>query len=160
MNDCTHRTFMKTSVVVRGLYSLRRRTTFVSFLHAWPSLCHLRLIGISVAENLGLTRRAHSLSGFAVSEKPVVVHLTLLFRYTTDHHRSLLSSERIVIDLDRRSRDVRAVFAITSPVHVKTMAQRYPEFDVMPGHITVAGSTCACDRVPIPVEQVVLDQRR
>jgi len=135
-------------------------TDAVSFLHAWCSLRHLLLVGIRVAEHLGLTGRAHSLSGFAVSQKPVVVHLTLLFRYTTDHHRSLLSSERIVIDLDRRSRDVRAVLPITSPVHVKTMAQRYPEFDVMPGHITVAGSTCACDRVPIPVEQVVLDQRR
>jgi len=137
-----------------------RRKTFGPFLHAWPSLCHFRLVIISVAEHLGLAGRAHSLSGFAVSKKPVVVHLTLLFRYATDDHRGLPSSERIVIDFNRRSRDVRAVLAITSTMHVETMAQRCPEFDVVPGHVTVAGSACACNRVPVPIEQVVLDQRR
>lgn len=137
-----------------------RRTTFGPFLHAWCSLCHLRLVGVRVAEHLGLAGRAHSLSGFAVSGKPVVVHLTLLLRYATDDHRGLPSSERIVIDFNRRSRDVRSVFSITSPVHVKTMAQRDPELDVMSGHVTVSGPARACDRVPIPIEQVVLEQRR
>ena len=86
-----------------------------------------------------------------------MVHITLLFGYAANHYRSLLSSERIIIDTDQCSRDIRAVLAITSTMHVETMAQRYSEFDVVPGHVTVAGPACACNRVPVPIEQIVLD---
>ena len=124
------------------------------------SFGYLWFVSVSVVEHLGLAERAYSLSGFAVSGKPIVVHLTFLLGYATNHHRSLLGTKRIVIDIDRCSRDVRAVLAITSTMHVETMAQRCPEFDVVPGHVTVAGPACACDRVPVPIEQVVLDHRR
>ncbi len=83
----------------------------------------LWFVSVSVVKHLGLAGRAHSLLGFAVSWEPVVVHLTLLFGYAANHHRSLPGPEGIVIDIDRCSRDVRTILAITSPVHVETMAQ-------------------------------------
>ncbi len=89
-----------------------------------------------------------------------MVYLTTLLRYTADHHGSLRSPERVVIYLDRCSRYVRAVPPITPPVHVKTMAERHPEFDVVPGHITITGPARSGDRMAVTVEQVIFDQRR
>jgi len=45
-------------------------------------------------------------------------------------------------------------------MHIETMAQRYSELDVVPGHITVAWPARTCNRVPVPIEKVVLDHRR
>lgn len=100
-----------------------------------------RLLAVCVVEDLGPWGRTHGLPGFVVFRKPIMVHLTLLFRYAADDHGGLRSAERSVTNLDRRSRDVRAVFSITPAVHVKTMASRRPEFHVVSGHTATLRST-------------------
>ena len=87
-----------------------------------------------------------------VLEKPVVVYVAFLLRNAANHNGCLGSPERVIVDFDRRSGDIRAVFSIAPAVHVETVAQRYAELNVVPGDIAAAGPARARDRVPVPVE--------
>lgn len=125
---------------------------------------HLRLLrsvritteGIVVDAHMG--RRLYSLGGTAMFLEPVMVYCTLLLGHTPDNHRSLGSSERVVADLDRGSGNVRPILPIPSTVHVKTMTERFPAFDIVTRHITATRSARARDRMAIPVEPIEFDQ--
>ena len=113
---------------------------------------YLRFISVSIVEYFGFIGCAYSLSGITVPWKPIMMHFAFLLWYAANHHGSLWCPECIVMDIDRCSRYVCAVFAVASTMHIETMAQRYSELDVVPGHVTVAGPACARNRVPVEVE--------
>lgn len=92
--------------------------------------------------------------------KPIVVHVTLLFGHTADDDRPLRSAERVVVNREGRTRDVRAVFAIAPAVHVEAVAQRHAQLHVMARHVSATGSAGTRQGMAIPVKQVVLDQGR
>ena len=87
-----------------------------------------------------------------------MVYLTLLLRHAANYYWGLRCPERVVIDLDRRSRDARAVLSIASTMHVKAVAERFSAFDVVARYVTATRAACAGNRMTIPVEHVVLDQ--
>ena len=68
-----------------------------------------------------------------------MVHVALLLRLAADHDGRLRRAERVVVDLDGRAGDVRAVLAVAAAVHVEAVAQRRAQFDVVAGHVTAAG---------------------
>ncbi len=85
------------------------------------------------------------------------MYLARFLGYAADHHGRLWGAECVVVDLDRRSRDVGTVLAIAAAVHVEAMAERGAQFHIVSGHIRAAGSSRPGDGMAIPVEQVELD---
>ncbi len=84
--------------------------------------------------------------------EPIVVYRANLLRYPADYYRDLRWPECIVVDFDRGPGNGRAVFAVASPMHVKTVAERFAEFDVVPGDVIASGPPGAGDGMAIPVE--------
>ncbi len=90
--------------------------------------------------------------------EPVSIHAALLLRHTSDHDRRRRGPKGIVVDRDRRARNLRAVLAIATAVHVEAVAQRRAQFDIVPRFVAAARAPRTCNRVPVEVEQIPLDQ--
>ena len=83
---------------------------------------YLRFISVSVIDDLGPAGRTDSLLSIFVFYEPVMMQFAFLLWYAANHHGSLWCPERIVMDIDICSRYVCAVFAVSSTMHIETMA--------------------------------------
>ena len=93
-----------------------------------------------------------------MAREPVVEHSACLLGNAADDHGRLRGAEGVVVDEDLRPGDVGVVLAVASAVHVKAMAERRAEFDIVSRLIAAAGPAGAGDGVAIGVEQVAFDQ--
>jgi len=95
-----------------------------------------------------------------MSQEPVVMHVALFLRHAANHDGSLRGPEGVVVYFDRRTCNVGSVFAIAAAVHVEAMAQRHTQFDIVSSDIAAPGPARPGNRVAIPIEQIVFNQRR
>lgn len=115
-----------------------------------------RVLAIDIIEKLCVAVGNYDAFGRTFHE-PIVIYLAGFLGYARYGHRGRGGVEGIVVYGNVRAGDIRAVFAGTSTVHVKTMAERIFQDDIVSGNVTASGPSCASDGMAVPVKQVVFD---
>lgn len=91
--------------------------------------------------------------------EPIVVDLCQFFGHTTDDNGCFGHKKCVVMHVHPCASYGCFVFAVTPAMHVKTVAERMTELNVVTGFVTTARTACARDGVAVVIEEVVGNAR-
>ena len=104
-----------------------------------PETRLLSLLPVHIILHPRLRLRLDRLLCPGVPYEPVVMNVAQFFRDAADLDGRRRSAERVVVDFNPRSGDRRPIFPVAAAVHVETVAERFTQFDVVPGRVAAAG---------------------